>query len=277
MAGMLDAYIHGRDPGEAGRLEEQAAFISEVLLDQVVVPSARGRVLDLGCGVGAMTRRLVDRGAARPVGVDLSIDQAREARRLTPPAGATFLAADGAALPFPDAAFDLVYTSWFFEHVPLARAAFCEALRVLAPGGSLWAAEVENSSLVVWPPSPALEESWRAFNQAQLDCRGDPFIGRKLYSLLEGAGFVDVDVWPHTCHAHAARPRYFASVIKEFEEILRSGRTNVVERRLAAPSTYDQAIHDLASLPRTSGGTFTYTFFRARGRKAAAPARVGRR
>jgi SAM-dependent methyltransferase len=270
MAVMCGGYIHGRDPGETSRLEEQAAFISEVLLDRVVVPPEPGRVLDLGCGVGAMTRRLIQRGAARPVGVDLSITQAREARRSTPLSGATFLAADGAALPFPDAAFDLVYTSWFFEHVPRVRAALSEALRVLAPGGSLWAAEVENSSLVVWPPSPALEESWRAFNQAQIDCRGDPFIGRKFFSLLEGAGFVDVDVWPHTFHAHAARPRYFAQVIKEFEEILRSGRTNVVERRLAAPSTYDQAIHDLASLPRTSGGTFTYTFLRARGRKAAA-------
>jgi SAM-dependent methyltransferase len=276
MAGMLDAYIHGRDPGETSRLEEQAAFISDVLLDRVVVPSGPGRVLDLGCGVGAMTRRLIERGAARPVGVDLSVAQAREARRLTPAAEATFLAADGAALPFPDAAFDLVYTSWFFEHVPRVRAALSEALRVLAPGGSLWAAEVENSSLVVWPPSPALEESWRAFNQAQIDCQGDPFIGRKFFSLLEGAGFVEVDVWPHTFHAHAGRPRYFTLVVKEFEGILRSGRASVVERRLATPSTYDRAIHDLASLPEKSGGTFTYTFLRARGRKASAPARIDR-
>ena len=268
MAAMSSRYIHGRDRGEIGRLEEQAAFIGDILLERVELPPGPGRVLDLGCGVGAMTRRLIGRGASRPVGVDLSPAQAREARRLTPPTLAAFAVADGAALPFPGGAFDLVYTSWFFEHLPDVSAVLAEVRRVLAPGGALWAGEVENSSLVVWPSSRALAETWRAFNQAQIDCGGDPFIGRKMFSLLGDAGFKEIDVWPHTFHAHAGRPEYFALVVREFVEILRSGRENVVARRLAAASIYDEAIRDLAALPERKGATITYTFLRARARKA---------
>ena len=92
-----------------------------------------------------------------------------------------------------------------------------------------------------------------------------------MYSLLLDAGFGEIDVWPHTFHGHAGRPRLLALVVKEFVEILRSGRENVVGRRLAAASTYDAAIRDLASLPEKRGGSFTYTFLRARARKALRP------
>jgi SAM-dependent methyltransferase len=268
MVPMPPGYIHGTDPGEIARLEEQAEFLGEILLEGVELPAAPRRVLDLGCGVGAMTRRLIRKGASFPVGVDLSPAQAREGRRLTPRGRAAFLAADGAALPFPEGAFDLVYTSWFFEHLSNVPAVLAEVHRLLAPGGALWASEVENSSLLLWPRSRALEETWRAFNQAQIDCGGDPFIGRKTYSLLVDAGFGEIDVWPHTFHGHAGRPDHFALVVREFVEILRSGRESVVGRRLTAASTYDAAIRDLASLPEKKGATITYTFLRSRARKA---------
>ena len=49
-----------------------------------VLPHARGRVLDVGCGTGALLQRLSDRGMA--VGLDLSPDMlAKAARRPAPP------------------------------------------------------------------------------------------------------------------------------------------------------------------------------------------------
>ncbi len=264
---MSDAYIHGRDPEETRRLEEQAAFIGGVLLDGVEVPREPEKVLDLGCGVGAMTRLLVERGAAHPLAVDLEPRQVRAARLHTPRGAASFLVADARRLPFADGAFELVYTSWFFEHVPDVPATLAEIHRILEPGGLLWAAEVENSSLLVWPRSEALENAWRAFNEAQIAFGGDPFVGRKMSGHLHEAGFAS-DVWPHTFHGHAGKPEQFAAVVKEFVEILKSGRTNVVEtKKLLDAKTYDRAIDDLAALPRAPGGTFTYTFLRCRATK----------
>lgn len=266
---MPDEYIHGRDPSEAARLETQAEFVGPILLDRVEVPLEPERVLDLGCGVGAMTRLLLERGAVHPVGVDRSLLQLDAAKRLTPRGAATWAAGDGTALPFPDATFDLVYTSWFFEHVPEPAKVLAEAHRVLRPAGLLWAAEVENSSLLLWPDSPAFRETWDAFNRAQLDLHGDPFLGRKLFGYLRGAGFDPVDVWPHTFHAHAGNPEAFEAVVREFVEILKSGRENVLAKRLVTQATYDEAIRFLAALPQHPDGTFTYTFLRGWGMKRA--------
>jgi SAM-dependent methyltransferase len=97
-----------------------------------LVPEAPGRVLDIGTGTGdaalAIARRWPD---AEVVGVDLSARMVEEARRKTPPdlAGRVrFEQADAAALPFADAAFDLVTLA---NAIPF----FDELARILAPGG----------------------------------------------------------------------------------------------------------------------------------------------
>ena len=262
-----DEYIHGRDPTEVERLERQAAFVGNVLLDRVDVPVEPERVLDLGCGVGAMTRLLLERGAVHPIGLDRAAVQVEAAKRLTPKGAAAWVHGDGTALPFADATFDLVYTSWFFEHVPDPKKVLAEAHRVLRPGGLLWAGEVENASLITWPDSPAFRETWTAFNRAQSDLHGDPFIGRKMVGYLGDAGFDPVDAWPHTFHAHAGHPEAFEAVVHEFVEILKSGRENVLAKKLVSVAAYDEAVRHLATLPETKGGTFTYTFIRCWGMK----------
>ena len=214
-----------------------------------------------------MTRLLLKRGAAHPIGVDRAQVQAREAKRLTPRGAASFAVADGARLPFRDASFDLVYTSWFFEHVPDPLAVLRESYRVLAPSGSLWAAEVENSSLLIHPRSEAFTRAWAALNDQQLAFKGDPFIGRRLYSLLVEAGFESVDVFPHTFHTHMSRPTEFRGCIHEFVEIFKSARAAIVESKRLDAATWDQATAELAGLPGVPGSTFTYTFMRSRATK----------
>jgi ubiquinone/menaquinone biosynthesis C-methylase UbiE len=261
---MADEYIHGRDPSEVARLEEQADFIGGTLLERVDVPTAPGRVLDLGCGVGAMTRQLVKRGAVAPFAVDRSRVQLAAARRS---GGGAWVLADGGALPFPDARFDLVYSSWLLEHVPEPLGVLREVHRVLAPRGAFWAAEVENASFLVHPRSEALERTWSAFNEAQLALHGDPYVGRKMSGLLFEAGFRDVFVFPVTQHGHAGQPGPFRAFVHEFVGILESAKANVVARGFDA-ATYERAIAELDALPGVPGGTFTYTFLRARAVKS---------
>jgi len=91
------------------------------------------RILDAGCGTGAMLTRLRHQAAA--VGVDL----ADEALRLCRVRGVPAARAGLLHLPFPDAAFDCVtsfdvlYHRWVADEVAAAR----EMARVLKPGGLL--------------------------------------------------------------------------------------------------------------------------------------------
>ena len=93
-------------------------------------------VLDIGCGAGALARRLAERGHV-VTGLDPAHEAIAAARARMPEAR---LAVGGAeALPFGDASFDAGIFLNALHHVPgpLMRTALREALRVLRPGGEV--------------------------------------------------------------------------------------------------------------------------------------------
>ncbi len=87
------------------------------------------RVLDLGCGLGGYTQALSERGA-RVVATDLSLPTLAGL-----PAAWPRVCANALALPFADAAFDLVFCASLIEHVPDAPALLREIRRVARLGG----------------------------------------------------------------------------------------------------------------------------------------------
>ena len=131
---MLD-YDKEADAYDASRGgEPRAAAAADAVLG--LVPASAGRLLDIACGTGIVTRRLAAaRPAARVTGADLTYGMARMAARRLP--GAIVLA-DSRTLPFPDTTFDAVTSVWLLhlldepEHV---RAVVAECARVLKPGG----------------------------------------------------------------------------------------------------------------------------------------------
>jgi len=92
------------------------------------------RALDLGTGTGRGAFAIANRfPEAEVVGVDIAEEMLSEARRLTPPELADrvrFEAADAAALPYEDGAFDLVGLG---NMIPF----FDELARITAPGGAV--------------------------------------------------------------------------------------------------------------------------------------------
>ncbi|MGZ4389331.1 MAG: class I SAM-dependent methyltransferase [Gaiellaceae bacterium] len=115
-----------------------------------------GRVLDIGCGTGYLTRSL--RGAV--TAVDQSAEMLELARARVP--AADFVQVDVPPLPFPDGAFDLAFSSNVYSHLdtPAARSAFVtEALRVareLIVHEQAWQPELERES---WELRPLLDGS----------------------------------------------------------------------------------------------------------------------
>jgi SAM-dependent methyltransferase len=96
----------------------------------------RGRMLDIGCGAGAMARAVAD---ARPDlevhGCDLS--RPALAAAATQPDRVRLLRATAAALPYGDAVFDAALMMDVLEHLDDPGRALAEAARVLLPGGTL--------------------------------------------------------------------------------------------------------------------------------------------
>ncbi|HEX7086667.1 MAG TPA: ubiquinone/menaquinone biosynthesis methyltransferase [Vicinamibacterales bacterium] len=103
-------------------------------LVRLAAPGPSDRVLDLACGTGDIARLAAARGAD-VVGLDLVPRMIEKARHRDPGRRTKLLAGDMLALPFPDAAFDLVTTGYGLRNVPDLDRALAEIRRILRPGG----------------------------------------------------------------------------------------------------------------------------------------------
>jgi len=121
-----DWWIEGFTEGVDPEYVEQILPLAAAELDGF------GRVLDLGCGDGQVSRLLAGRGA-RVVGVDPTWNQIRVAHERG--GGAAYARSGAAALPFADASFDAVVACLVFEHIDDLDDAIAEVARVLRLGG----------------------------------------------------------------------------------------------------------------------------------------------
>jgi ubiquinone/menaquinone biosynthesis C-methylase UbiE len=122
--------------------------IEERLIIDLVGELAGCRVLDVGCGDGALVCAAASRGADA-TGIDPDPAMLAAARLRATKAGvrATFLEGRVERLPFPEASFDVVAAITVLCFVPDAAAALREMARVLRPGGCLVLGELGRWSL----------------------------------------------------------------------------------------------------------------------------------
>jgi ubiquinone/menaquinone biosynthesis C-methylase UbiE len=112
--------------------EMVAAYLADL------APSDGARVLEVGCGTGAVARMLAAwPGVGEMVGVDPSPILLAKARELAQGIGVvTFVEGDG-RLRFDDEDFDAVVLHRVLSHVPGPERVLAEASRVLRPRGGL--------------------------------------------------------------------------------------------------------------------------------------------
>jgi SAM-dependent methyltransferase len=140
----------GTDSADRRFGEAVAAVYQALLVPMIFAPyaddlAARARrlaprrVLEVACGTGVVTRALdaaLDPGATL-VATDLNPAMLAQGQREGTTREVAWREADAQALPFEDGAFDLVVCQFGVMFFPDRPAAFAEARRVLAPGGTL--------------------------------------------------------------------------------------------------------------------------------------------
>ncbi len=125
-------YATVEDIGEASDIE--------VMDRQVSVDGLR--LLDIGCGAGALSQALVERGA-EVVGIEPDPIQAAKNRDAEPVAGVTFVEGGAQQLDIEDDSVDGVFFKYSLHHVPADAmdTALAEAVRVLKDDGFLYVTE----------------------------------------------------------------------------------------------------------------------------------------
>jgi 2-polyprenyl-6-hydroxyphenyl methylase/3-demethylubiquinone-9 3-methyltransferase len=175
------------------------------LIDELIPAAAVDgkKALDVGCGLGFFSERLVQRGA-RVVACDLGENMvAQTAKR----AGCEAVVADALALleMFGPAQFDLVVSSECIEHTPSPHAALQQMANVLKPGGylavstpnKLWWPVVKAATILKARPFDGLENfsTFRGIQSVLEDSGVDVIAKRGLHLYPFQLGFHGMSTW----------------------------------------------------------------------------------
>ena len=125
---------------------EYTAYLDQALL--VELPAAGlGDVAEICCGRGEAVELVAGR-FKRAVGVDISLNMLRAARRHHDAPSLAFIQGDATRLPLADGAFDSVFMLGGIHHVNDRATLFREVARILKPGGRFYFREPVSD---FWP------------------------------------------------------------------------------------------------------------------------------
>ena len=169
----------------AGGAAKRTRFLD--LLD----PRRGEQMLDVGSGSGAYCRALAPFVApdGHVTGIDPSpaaVDLAKRLAVLDDSSVLGFDCADGHDLPFGEASFDAAICINVLEYCQEPGRVLAEIRRVLRPGGRLLVANADEDTRVF---NGHDRELGRRITRAIADRGTDPWVGRRLVSLLTAAGF----------------------------------------------------------------------------------------
>jgi ubiquinone/menaquinone biosynthesis C-methylase UbiE len=263
---MNHAYVHGYEPRENIRLQDQAATLAELLHADTFYP-AGCQVLEAGCGVGSQTVTLAANCPdALFTSIDISAASVAEARQRVASAGLTnvhFQQGDIFNLPCKPRSFDHVFVCFVLEHLPNPVAALAILKQFLRPGGTMTVIEGDHGSTFFYPDSEAARQAIQCQVELQKRGGGNAMIGRELYPLLRKAGFAGVRVSPRMVYADAGKPELVEGFTrKTFTAMIEGVRQSALAAGIIDQPAFDQGIRDLYRTAETDG-VFCYTFFKA--------------
>jgi ubiquinone/menaquinone biosynthesis C-methylase UbiE len=251
-------YVHGYGPHETRRLSDQADTLASLLHAGTAYPPG-SRVLEVGCGVGAQTRHLVDSSpGAHLTSIDVDAESLAKAREQVGEQ-VEFRRAD---LYDIDERFDHLFVCFVLEHLRDPRHALEHLRRILRPGGTITVIEGDHGSAFFHPDSAAAHRVIDCLITLQKAKGGDGLIGRRVEPLLTAAGYQNVRTRPCTVYADRTRPELVEGFTRNtFTAMVAGVRDEALAAGLVTETQWQHGIDAL-----DGSETFTYTFFKGEAR-----------
>lgn len=247
-------YLHGTSADEQARLSRMNEFLNDAHARELTVAPG-SRVLDVGCGLGQFTRRLAT--AVGPTGSVVAVERSQEqlgrARQLASddPTASIIDWREGDAVDLPLApheqgGFDLAHARFVLEHVGDPLAVVRAMVGAVRAGGRIVLADDDHSLLRLHPELPTLAQVWADYVRVYDRNGNDPFVGRRLVSLLHAAGAQPVRNTLVFFGGCAGMP-VFPSVVDNLAGVLRSARAAILRVSASDGHAFDAALADLAA------------------------------
>lgn len=263
-------YLHGTSPEEQGRLSLLNRLMNEAAVRELGLRRGE-RVVDFGCGLGQLTRGLARAAGRAVVGLERSAEQLAEGARQAAEAGEELLLdlrqGDVAAPPLrPEewGTFDVAHARFVLEHVQDPLAVVQQMVLAVRRGGRVVVEDDDHEVFRCYPEPAGLSALWRAYERTydRLGC--DPYVGRRLVSLLHAAGARPVRS-TFLFFGGCAGEEKFASLTKNLIGLLLGAREPIVNGGLLPAAEFDGAIEALAAWAQRPDAAFWYAIFWAEG------------
>ena len=155
-------------------------------------------VIDVGCGTGDDARAMAQRVGklGRVVGIDSSEVMITEAKKRSesPDLPVQFQTGTVLKLPYGDNTFHAARADRMFQHLKNPKTALQEMVRVTRTKGTVGVLDPDWGTLVVDSPNRAL--TIQIFSASEDEAATNPWMGRQLYALFDGAGLKNLHVLP---------------------------------------------------------------------------------
>src|SRR5207245_3223052 len=137
--------------------------------------------------------------------------------------------------------YDIAHARFVLEHVSDPLRVVRNMVRAVRSGGRIVLADDDHDVLRLFPDPPGVNELWRAYIRTYDRNGNDPFIGRRLASLLYEAGAA-----PRRCtwifFGGSAGQEVFGDLVLNLAAILEGAREAILQAGRLDPAAFDGAL-----------------------------------
>lgn len=242
----MSTYIHGSEPVEQSRLSRLNEILNAMCVREMAIAPA-SRILDVGSGLGQLTRAMARQAGVRAVGIERDARQIEEGLRQARAAGEEGLleirAGDAGTLPLQDhewGTFDIVHARFVLEHVADPQRVVDQMARAVRPGGRVILSDDDHSLLRLRPEPAGARELWEAYCRAYDRIGCDPYVGTRLLELMVKAGLRGRRTALLNFGAGAGEA-HFADMVENFVGVVETARRTIVDGGLMGAGAFEAA------------------------------------
>ena len=256
-------YIHGATPSEQDRLSLLNTLLNKRCLNQLNLKGGE-KILDFGSGLGQFSRAMAKASGQKVIGIERDEQQLTSAKQYAKQAGENnlveFRQGDVFNPPLEKnewGTFDVVHTRFLLEHLRDPRLVVDKMLEALRPGGRIVLMDDDHATFQCTPAPLGYQTIWEAYCRSYERLGNDPYIGRRLVSMLHRAGAAEIQnrlVFFGGCAGNPDFDAYVTNVIG----ILEGAKALMLKEALIDERTFNGCIRELEKWGRFPDAALWY-------------------
>ncbi len=269
-------YIHGSTPDEQERLSKLNLLLNENSLSALNLKGGES-ILDVGSGLGQFSRMMAKKVGlkGRVLGIERDAAQYQKALTLTHADNSMgnieFRQGNAYQLPLEKeewGLFDLVHTRFLLEHLSQPQKAVDQMVNAAKSGGRIVLEDDDHATFRPTPEPMGFSIIWNAYLRSYERLGNDPFIGRRLVTLLQRSGIKKIRNGGIFFGACASEEK-FPLVAENLIGILKGAKELILKEELLDQPSFNSAIEGLNHWKNLPDAALWYSIAWAEGVKGS--------